>query len=74
MNISEIKQKLTQFQSTLTLLQKEERMLIDELKTLGINSVEEAKSYLAKLTDNDISTLEQEVTTLEKELAKWLQS
>ena len=73
MNNSEIKNKLVQFQNTLSLLQREEKNLLEELKTLGINSIEEAKVFLERLTTEDVSKLEKEVTELEAELQKWLQ-
>ena len=72
MNTSEIKQKISSFQGTLALLQKEEKSILEELKLLGINSVEEAQEYVSKISDEDISKLELEIVEVEKEITKWM--
>jgi hypothetical protein len=73
MTTTEIRDKLTKFQSTLTMLQREEKGLLDELKSLGLNSIDEAKAYLEKLTEVDIRNLEVDAKNLEVELQKWMQ-
>jgi seryl-tRNA synthetase len=72
MTTLEIRDKLTRYQSQLSSLQRDEKSLLEELKSLGVNSLEEAKAYMEKLSKEDITKLESEVKELEVELQKWL--